>query len=106
MFQRAKQKKQCKELYFNIEHPRNYDLVHTALVQAGREDLIGIGQRCLIKPKELRPYANRIAGSKNKNSNNRNSSNKPAGKRKEDSRDKSNSQQANKSSNTRKKKRK
>ncbi len=103
---KSKTEKAMQRALLQYRAPRNYDLVHTALVQAGREDLIGIGQRCLIKPKELRPYANRIAGSKNKNSNNRNSSNKPAGKRKEDSRDKSNSQQANKSSNTRKKKRK
>lgn len=101
---KSKTEKAMQRALLQYRAPRNYDLVHSALVQAGREDLIGIGQRCLIKPKELRPYANRIAGSKNKNSNNRNSNNKPAGKRKEDSR--SNSQQANKSSNTRKKKRK
>ncbi len=101
---KSKTEKAMQRALLQYRAPRNYDLVHSALVQAGREDLIGIGQRCLIKPKELRPYANRIAGSKNKNSNSRNSNNKPVGKRKEDSR--SNGQQANKSSNTRKKKRK
>ena len=29
-------------------------LVHDALVEAGREDLIGIGPKCLIKSKEQR----------------------------------------------------
>ena len=30
--------------------PKNYRLVHEALVLAGREDLIGFGPKCLIKP--------------------------------------------------------
>ena len=31
--------------------PQNYDLVHEALKKAHREDLIGYGKNCLIKPK-------------------------------------------------------
>ena len=31
--------------------PQNYDLVYEALIKAGREDLIGYGKKCLIKPK-------------------------------------------------------
>ena len=34
--------------YFN---PKNYDLVEEALKRAGRQDLIGFGSNCLIKPR-------------------------------------------------------
>lgn len=34
--------------------PENYDLVREALLKAGREDLIGYGPRCLIRP--VRPH--------------------------------------------------
>ncbi len=32
-------------------NPANYDLVHEALVRAGRRDLIGYGDACLIRPR-------------------------------------------------------
>lgn len=32
--------------------PKNYELVHEALVKAGREDLIGYGKKCLIRPRK------------------------------------------------------
>ncbi|MCX6089158.1 MAG: YgiQ family radical SAM protein [Candidatus Atribacteria bacterium] len=32
--------------------PQNYDLVHEALIQAGRRDLIGTGKKCLIRPRK------------------------------------------------------
>jgi len=32
--------------------PQNYDLVYEALVKGGRTDLIGLSNKCLIKPKE------------------------------------------------------
>ena len=31
-------------------NPKNYDLVHEALVKAERTDLIGFGPKCLIRP--------------------------------------------------------
>lgn len=31
-------------------YPKNYDIVKKALIKAGREDLIGTGPKCLIKP--------------------------------------------------------
>ena len=31
--------------------PKNYDLVYAALKKAGRDDLIGFGKKCLIKPR-------------------------------------------------------
>lgn len=34
--------------------PRNYELVREALVKAGREDLIGFGEKCLIRPRRLK----------------------------------------------------
>ncbi len=34
--------------------PRNYPLVHEALIKAGREDLIGYGPKCLIRPRAKR----------------------------------------------------
>ncbi len=41
----------------------NYNLVHEALKEAGREDLIGFGKKCLIRPRSAaRLAANRKAG--------------------------------------------
>ena len=37
-----------------------------ALVEAGREDLIGYGPRCLIKPREARGYLNKEHITQNK----------------------------------------
>jgi len=34
-------------------NPKNYDLVMEALKKAGREDLIGFGPECLIKPRKI-----------------------------------------------------
>ena len=36
--------------------PKNYDLVYEALTKAGREDLIGFGKKCLIRPKNKTEY--------------------------------------------------
>ncbi len=33
--------------------PKNYELVKEALVKGGREDLIGFGEKCLIRPRRL-----------------------------------------------------
>jgi len=41
----------------------NYDLVYKALVMAGREDLIGYGPKCLIRPKN-KQKANKVKKSK------------------------------------------
>jgi len=34
--------------------PMKYDLVYSALIEANREDLIGYGPKCLIKPRKKR----------------------------------------------------
>jgi len=33
--------------------PQNYNLVHEALMKAGRDDLIGFDKRCLIRPRQM-----------------------------------------------------
>ncbi|MGL5753533.1 MAG: YgiQ family radical SAM protein [Paraclostridium sp.] len=118
---KSKHEKAMQRALLQYKAPRNYDLVHAALIEAGREDLIGLGHRCLIKPKDIRPYANRVSGNKNKNSNskgrksndrntnNRNSKNESSNKNSKSSNNKGrNNSQDNKNSknsNTRKKKR-
>ena len=47
--------------YFN---PHNYNLVHEALIRAGRKDLICFGKHCLIRPKKKEfPVKPKKAGS-------------------------------------------
>ncbi len=45
--------------------PRNYDLVKEALQKAGRTDLIGFEQHCLIPPRKISGVQNHSAGSAN-----------------------------------------
>jgi radical SAM superfamily enzyme YgiQ (UPF0313 family) len=66
---KSKNEKAMQRALLQYKAPRNYDLVHAALVEAGREDLIGLGQRCLIKPKDVRPYSNRVSSGKKKANN-------------------------------------
>ena len=66
---KSKNEKAMQRALLQYKAPRNYDLVHAALVEAGREDLIGLGQRCLIKPKDVRPYSNRVSSGKKKSNN-------------------------------------
>ncbi|PBH86867.1 YgiQ family radical SAM protein, partial [Clostridioides difficile] len=56
---KSKRDKAMQRALLQYRAPRNYDLVYSALVEAGREDLIGFGHRCLIKPKNEKPYFNR-----------------------------------------------
>ena len=57
-----------------FSQPRNYDLVHEALVKAGREDLIGFGPRCLIKPRgEFKSSGSRDSKNKSSRGDNRSS---------------------------------
>ena len=43
--------KAMQRALIQYKNPKNYDLVHEALVSAHREDLIGFGKKCLIHPK-------------------------------------------------------
>lgn len=62
---KSKRDKAMQRALLQYRAPRNYDLVYSALVEAGREDLIGFGHRCLIKPKNEKPYFNRNNSKKN-----------------------------------------
>ena len=42
--------KAMQRALIQYRNPGNYDLVHEALIRAGREDLIGFDQKCLIRP--------------------------------------------------------
>lgn len=48
--------KAMQRALIQYRNPKNYDLVHEALVKANRQDLIGMGKQCLIKPRRSKPY--------------------------------------------------
>ena len=45
--------KAMQRALIQYRNPDNYDLVKEALIKAGRTDLIGFDQKCLIRPKKL-----------------------------------------------------
>ena len=44
--------KAMQRALIQYRNPKNYELVHEALLQAGREDLIGYEPQCLIRPRK------------------------------------------------------
>lgn len=87
---KSREEKAMQRALLQFSQPRNYDLVYQALVKAGREDLVGFGPRCLIKPKDefrnsnhrsdkneskTKREAKRHANKHNKSSNYKNDSN-------------------------------
>lgn len=65
---KTKTEKAMQRALLQYRDPKKYDLVYAALVEAGREDLIGFGPKCLIKPREKRnkiEYSSRRAKSAN-----------------------------------------
>ena len=50
--------KAMQRALIQYRNPDNYDLVHEALVKAGRTDLIGFDENCLIKPRKMKNVAN------------------------------------------------
>jgi uncharacterized radical SAM protein YgiQ len=44
------EEKEMQRALIQYRNPKNYDLIYKALVKAGRKDLIGFGEKCLIKP--------------------------------------------------------
>ena len=50
MYPCSPHEKAMQRALIQYRDPKNYRLVHEALVLAGREDLIGFGPKCLIKP--------------------------------------------------------
>ena len=57
--------KAMQRALMQYRNPKNYDLVHEALVKANRQDLIGYGPKCLIRPAKPKAKAEG-AGQKNK----------------------------------------
>ena len=58
--------KAMQRALIQYKNPKNYRLVHEALVKAGRTDLIGFGKRCLIPPapgEKSRPMPKKPASS-------------------------------------------
>ena len=46
---KTREERAMQRALFQFNKPENYPLVKKALIKAGREDLIGPGQKCLIK---------------------------------------------------------
>lgn len=103
---KSKHEKAMQRALLQYSAPRNYDLVHAALVEAGREDLIGFGPRCLIKPRDARGALNRQFD-KNKKGGKSNDRNSKGGRsnKNSDRRNNRNSTRDNRNSNSKSKKR-
>lgn len=63
---KTKREKAMQRALLQYRNPKKYDIVHEALVEAGREDLIGFGPKCLIKPKVAQKEQQGYRGSKSK----------------------------------------
>jgi uncharacterized radical SAM protein YgiQ len=50
---RSMEERRMQRALLQYKNPENYDLVKKALIKAGRKDLIGYGQKCLIPPSRL-----------------------------------------------------
>ena len=76
--------KAMQRALIQYRNPKNYDLVHEALVKAGREDLIGFDKKCLIKPRKMHTDGgwDKKTSKSDKNSNSSYGSGKNAGVRK------------------------
>ncbi|SMC64757.1 YgiQ family radical SAM protein [Sporomusa malonica] len=48
--------KRLQRALLQYRDPKNYELVHEALISAGRPDLIGYEPRCLIRPRQNKQY--------------------------------------------------
>ncbi|MDC7278383.1 YgiQ family radical SAM protein [Butyrivibrio fibrisolvens] len=75
--------KAMQRALIQYKRPENYDLVKEALMKAGREDLIGFGEECLIPPRKIKGKdfsknhsdkkpANKSGNAQNKKSNGKN----------------------------------
>ena len=54
--------KQLQRALLQYNRPENADLVREALTRAGRQDLIGFGPDCLVRPASARPASGRPTG--------------------------------------------
>ncbi|WP_081823285.1 YgiQ family radical SAM protein [Lachnospira multipara] len=80
-------KKAMQRALIQYWKPENYDIVKEALKEAGREDLIGFGEECLIPPRKM-TYTYKLSKGKDKNKNN-NEHNKDKYKSKDKSKNRS-----------------
>ncbi|MEE1250706.1 MAG: YgiQ family radical SAM protein [Lachnospiraceae bacterium] len=61
--------KAMQRALIQYRNPDNYDLVKEALLKAGREDLIGFDEKCLIRPRKPKEMKDSIGKNKRKNDN-------------------------------------
>lgn len=59
--------KAMQRALIQYRNPQNYELVHEALLKAGREDLIGFDKKCLIRPKGKKDRFNSSRKEENRN---------------------------------------
>ncbi len=69
------EEKKMQRALLQYRRPENYEIVKKALIKAGREDLIGFGEKCLIKPRIIK------GGNKNGSKDNRRKGSFPSNKR-------------------------
>ncbi len=51
---RSHHEKEMQRALIQYKRPENYELVKEALCRAGRQDLIGVGEKCLIPPRMIK----------------------------------------------------
>lgn len=56
---RSVEERRMQRALLQYKNPENYDLVKKALIKAGRKDLIGYGEKCLIAPSRPMGYRKR-----------------------------------------------
>lgn len=93
---RTKEEKAMQRALLQFSNPKKYDIVYDALIRAGREDLIGNGPKCLIRPREDK-YRERYGVGKAKSAKGKSSGNAGKTQGKGKSQDKGKTQGANKS---------
>ena len=72
--------KAMQRALMQYRNPANYELVKEALHIAGREDLIGFGPECLIKPRQFKKDRERYQNYKGKNNSGKKDNKKSSGK--------------------------
>ena len=72
--------KAMQRALMQYRNPANYELVKEALHIAGREDLIGFGPECLIKPRQFKKDRERYQNYKGKNNSGKKDNKKSFGK--------------------------
>ena len=71
--------KEMQRALIQYREPKNYDLIKEALYKAGRTDLIGFDQKCLIKPRKMSKEKNEEKNSNRNRSQRRDGERLPKG---------------------------